>query len=135
MPVWLLKRFGEWQTYGGAGVWFDFGPDSRRWLYVGWQVQRRLFDRLSVGGEVFYQTATAGSEGDARFDVGATVDLTDGIKVFDERGWTQVLPDPDEPVIHIYAEGSTEEVSSDLEAEMHYLVEEIMQSEEAAVKA
>ncbi len=26
------------------------------------------------------------------------VDLLDGIKVFDERGWTLVLPDPDEPV-------------------------------------
>ena len=35
----------------------------------------------------------------------ANVDLLDGLKVFDERGWAQVLPDPDEPVIHIYAEG------------------------------
>ena len=33
------------------------------------------------------------------------LDLTDGIKVFDERGWAQVLPDPDEPLVHIYAEG------------------------------
>ena len=29
---------------------------------------------------------------------GRDVDLTDGIKVFDERGWAQVLPDPDEPL-------------------------------------
>ena len=36
------------------------------------------------------------------------VDLLDGIKVFDERGWVQVLPDPDEPLIHIYAEGVDE---------------------------
>ena len=35
----------------------------------------------------------------------ADVDLTDGIKVFEERGWVQVLPDPDEPLIHVYAEG------------------------------
>ena len=33
------------------------------------------------------------------------LDLLDGIKVFDERGWVQVLPDPDEPLIHLYAEG------------------------------
>ena len=33
------------------------------------------------------------------------VDLLDGIKVFDDRGWAQVLPDPDEPLVHIYAEG------------------------------
>ena len=36
---------------------------------------------------------------------GRELDLTDGIKVFDERGWAQVLPDPDEPLVHVYAEG------------------------------
>ena len=45
------------------------------------------------------------------------VDLLDGIKVFDERGWAQVLPDPDEPLVHIYAEGRTEEESQQLEGE------------------
>ena len=46
-----------------------------------------------------------------------------------------MLPDPDEPVIHLYAEGETEESSAELEAEIRSLVEEIMQSEEAAVRA
>jgi len=59
------------------------------------------------------------------------VDLLDGIKVFDERGWAQVLPDPDEPLVHIYAEGKTEEDSTALEREMRELVEEIMQTEGA----
>jgi mannose-1-phosphate guanylyltransferase/phosphomannomutase len=60
------------------------------------------------------------------------VDLTDGIKVFERRGWAQVLPDPDEPVVHIYAEGKTEEDSQALEAELHELVEEIMQTDQTA---
>jgi mannose-1-phosphate guanylyltransferase/phosphomannomutase len=60
------------------------------------------------------------------------LDLTDGIKVFEERGWAQVLPDPDEPVVHIYAEGRTDADSQALEAELHALVEEIMQTEQAA---
>jgi mannose-1-phosphate guanylyltransferase/phosphomannomutase len=60
------------------------------------------------------------------------LDLTDGIKVFGERGWAQILPDPDEPVVHIYAEGKTEEDSKALEAEFRAMVEEIMQSEGAA---
>ena len=60
------------------------------------------------------------------------VDLLDGINVFDERGWAQVLPDPDEPLVHIYAEGKTEEDSAALEREMRELVEEIMQTEGAA---
>jgi mannose-1-phosphate guanylyltransferase/phosphomannomutase len=59
------------------------------------------------------------------------LDLLDGIKVIDRRGWAQVLPDPDEPVVHIYAEGNTRERSAELESEMRGLVEEIMQAEEA----
>jgi mannose-1-phosphate guanylyltransferase / phosphomannomutase len=58
------------------------------------------------------------------------VDLLDGIKVHDERGWSQVLPDPDEPLVHIYAEGRSDEESEQLEAELHRLVEEIMATEE-----
>jgi mannose-1-phosphate guanylyltransferase/phosphomannomutase len=56
-------------------------------------------------------------------------DLLDGIKVFDDRGWFQVLPDPDEPVLHLYAEGETEDASIELEQELHDLVEEIVQGE------
>jgi mannose-1-phosphate guanylyltransferase / phosphomannomutase len=55
--------------------------------------------------------------------------LLDGIKVFDERGWAQVLPDPDEPVLHLYAEGDSEETTAELEAELRELVEEIVQGE------
>jgi mannose-1-phosphate guanylyltransferase/phosphomannomutase len=65
------------------------------------------------------------------------LDLLDGIKVFDKRGWAQVLPDPDEPLIHIYAEGRTEDDSKALEAEYHQTVEEIIETESsgAAVTA
>jgi mannose-1-phosphate guanylyltransferase/phosphomannomutase len=63
------------------------------------------------------------------------VDLLDGIKVFDERGWAQVLPDPDEPLVHVYAEGATEEASIELESELRGLVEEIMQTEGAEAAA
>jgi mannose-1-phosphate guanylyltransferase / phosphomannomutase len=58
------------------------------------------------------------------------VDLLDGIKVHDERGWAQVLPDPDEPLVHIYAEGRSDDESEQLEGELHRLVEEIMATEE-----
>jgi mannose-1-phosphate guanylyltransferase/phosphomannomutase len=62
------------------------------------------------------------------------VDLTDGIKVFEERGWMQVLPDPDEPVLHLYAEGETEEASEALQAELRSVVEEILQGDTAAAR-
>jgi mannose-1-phosphate guanylyltransferase/phosphomannomutase len=63
------------------------------------------------------------------------LDLTDGIKVFGERGWAQILPDPDEPIVHLYAEGGTVEDSKALEAEYRAMVEEIMQTEGAATTA
>jgi mannose-1-phosphate guanylyltransferase/phosphomannomutase len=64
---------------------------------------------------------------------GRYLDLTDGIKVFDERGWSQVLPDPDEPLIHLYAEGATDEASEELVGELQGLVEEIEAGAPAAV--
>jgi len=66
---------------------------------------------------------------------GRELDLTDGIKAIDERGWAEVLPDPDEPLIHIYAEGATGEASKELEAELHALVEEAMEGQETATPA
>ena len=55
------------------------------------------------------------------------VDLQDGIKIY-ERGWAQVLPDPDEPLVHVYAEGESEEVSAELEQELRSLVEDVLQN-------
>src|SRR5581483_9289860 len=66
---------------------------------------------------------------------GRELDLTDGIKVIEEDGWVQVLPDPDEPLIHIYAEGRDEEASAELEVELRSLVEEIMRTQETGLEA
>jgi mannose-1-phosphate guanylyltransferase/phosphomannomutase len=57
---------------------------------------------------------------------GRELDLVDGVKLFTERGWVQVLPDPDEPTMHIYAEGRTDEDSERLEEELRSLVEEVL---------
>jgi mannose-1-phosphate guanylyltransferase / phosphomannomutase len=56
---------------------------------------------------------------------GRDVDLTDGIKVFDDRGWAEVLPDPDEPLLHLYAEARTLDESEELIGEYRAIVEEI----------
>jgi mannose-1-phosphate guanylyltransferase/phosphomannomutase len=62
------------------------------------------------------------------------VDITDGIKVFEERGWFQVLPDADEPVLHVYAEADTLEGSEELAAEVRDLVAEIEQGSETGAR-
>ncbi|MDX6480455.1 MAG: mannose-phosphate guanylyltransferase / phosphomannomutase [Gaiellaceae bacterium] len=66
---------------------------------------------------------------------GRELDLTDGIKLFEERGWSQALPDPDEPLIHLYAEGETVDVSEELARELRTLVEEIEHGEAAVEPA
>src|SRR4051794_5868850 len=65
---------------------------------------------------------------------GREVDLTDGIKVFSDRGWAQVLPDPDEPLVHLYAEGETVEESEELADELRGVIEEIEQGEAATAR-
>jgi mannose-1-phosphate guanylyltransferase/phosphomannomutase len=62
---------------------------------------------------------------------GREVDVQDGIKVFDDRGWAHVRPDPVEPVLHLTAEGATPEISDELERELHTLVDEILEQEES----
>jgi len=62
------------------------------------------------------------------------LDLTDGIKVFDDGGWVQALPDPDEPLLHIYAEGRDDEATAVLERELRGLVAEILQTDEAGAR-
>ncbi|MDX6410785.1 MAG: mannose-phosphate guanylyltransferase / phosphomannomutase [Gaiellaceae bacterium] len=63
------------------------------------------------------------------------VDLLDGIKIFDERGWSQLLPDPDEPLVHLYAEGRTTDESNELEGELRGIIEDILVTEEVPAGA
>jgi mannose-1-phosphate guanylyltransferase/phosphomannomutase len=60
---------------------------------------------------------------------GRDLDLTDGIKVFDSNGWALMLPDPDEPLVHVFAEGETSEASEELARELRELVEGVLEQE------
>ncbi|HVF74754.1 MAG TPA: mannose-1-phosphate guanyltransferase [Acidimicrobiales bacterium] len=43
--------------------------------------------------------------------------LVDGVKVLHDDGWALVLPDPEEPVTHVWAEGPTEREAKELAQE------------------
>ncbi|MEI7593670.1 MAG: sugar phosphate nucleotidyltransferase [Actinomycetes bacterium] len=45
---------------------------------------------------------------------GRQVELVDGVKVIHETGWALALPDPQEPVTHIWAEGGTDHEAQSL---------------------
>ncbi len=68
---------------------------------------------------------------------GRRVDTLDGIKVFADDGWAQILPDPAEPVVHVFSEGKTEKDARRLEDEFSALVEAVIGNgaEEDAARA
>jgi mannose-1-phosphate guanylyltransferase/phosphomannomutase len=62
------------------------------------------------------------------------LDLLDGVKAYDERGWVQALPDPDEPFVHVYAEGETAELSEELADEVAVWVAAIVEGDESGAR-
>jgi mannose-1-phosphate guanylyltransferase/phosphomannomutase len=59
-------------------------------------------------------------------------DVTDGLKLLDEHGWVQVIPDPGEPIVHVYVEGDGEAEERRLEREILDLVDGVVASGGAA---
>ncbi|MCL2818059.1 MAG: nucleotidyltransferase, partial [Clostridiales bacterium] len=47
---------------------------------------------------------------------GLHTELTDGVKVFNDKGWALILPDADEPLFRVYGEGESMEMAEELTA-------------------
>ncbi|MHB0977627.1 MAG: sugar phosphate nucleotidyltransferase [Candidatus Aquicultorales bacterium] len=58
--------------------------------------------------------------------VDGKVETIDGVKAFVDGGWALVLPDPEEPVVHIHAEGSDSQAAERIADEYVSLVESII---------
>lgn len=71
LPVWLQKKWGDVQTYGGGGYWINNGPENRNYWFVGWQVQYQFSDHLTLGAEIFHTTGQVTDQGSSTgFNVG-----------------------------------------------------------------
>lgn len=78
LPLWLQKSFGEWTSFAGLGYWINPGAGNRDYWYFGWALQRPLTKTLSLGGELFHQTAaTLGGKDQSGFNLGLTYDLSE----------------------------------------------------------
>ena len=78
LPLWVQKSFGDWTTYGGGGYWINHGggTNDRDYWYFGWLLQRKITEKLAIGGELFRQTATTvGGKDSAGFNIGAIYDF------------------------------------------------------------
>jgi mannose-1-phosphate guanylyltransferase / phosphomannomutase len=58
------------------------------------------------------------------------VENADGIRVEENGGWAQLVPDPDEPLFHIYAEGGDGDESAALARRYRALLEEVLRTAE-----
>jgi mannose-1-phosphate guanylyltransferase/phosphomannomutase len=58
------------------------------------------------------------------------VENADGIRIEENGGWAQLVPDPDEPVFHIYAEGGDGNESAALAQRYRALLDEVLKSAE-----
>ena len=52
--------------------------------------------------------------------------LVDGVKIIHDDGWALVLPDPEEPLTHVWAEGSTESEARSLAQEYARRIRQLM---------
>ncbi len=77
-PLWVQKSFGKWTTYGGGGYWINHGNGDRDFWFAGWELERQVTEKLTLGGEIFYQTADAVDSKDSTgFNVGGFYDVND----------------------------------------------------------
>jgi hypothetical protein len=91
LPIWLQKDFGKWTTYGGGGYWNNPGDGNNNYWFVGWLLQRKITDKLTLGGELFHQTAdtiitTPTNKGSTGFNLGGTYDFSDNYHLLFSAG-------------------------------------------------
>jgi len=76
IPLWVQKKWGAFQTYGGGGYWINNGEDNRDYWFVGWQAQYDFSDHLTLGGEIFYTTGQiVGQSASIGFNLGGYYNL------------------------------------------------------------
>jgi hypothetical protein len=77
LPLWAQEDFGPWQTYGGGGYWNNPGAGNKNYWFFGWLLRRKITDELSLGGEIFHQTANQiGGPDSTGFNFGGNYDLS-----------------------------------------------------------
>jgi hypothetical protein len=78
LPLWVQKSFGDWTTYGGGGYWInqDNALGDKDYWFFGWLLQKKVTEKLVIGGEIFHQTAdTIGGKDSTGFNLGAIYDF------------------------------------------------------------
>ncbi len=76
-PVWLQKSWNKLTSYGGAGYWINPGKNNKNWIFAGWEGQYDISDQITLGGELYYQTADASdSRSVLAFNLGGIINFS-----------------------------------------------------------
>jgi hypothetical protein len=89
LPVWLQKSWGDLTTYGGAGYWINPGTGNKNWIYAGWEAQYNLSPLVTLGGELFFHTATSVDDKSAAgFNIGGSINPSEKMHIIFSAGNT-----------------------------------------------
>lgn len=55
LPLWIQKKWGKWQSYGGGGYWINKAQGASNHWYSGAVVQYQISDRLNIGVDIFHE--------------------------------------------------------------------------------
>lgn len=87
LPVWLQKSWGTWTSYGGGGYFVNPGLGNRNFWLAGWEVQKDLSERLTLGGELFGTTPDSeDSPREFNFSIGGIYSHDDGHHILFSAG-------------------------------------------------
>jgi len=77
LPFWAERDFGDWSTFGGGGCALNNGADAKNYCQVGWALTRKVLPTLTLGAEIYHQTAdTKGGKDATGVGIGAVYDLS-----------------------------------------------------------
>ena len=78
LPVWAQKTWGKLTTYGGGGYWFNPGANNKNWIFTGWEIQYDISPIVTLGGELYYHSATTiDSKSAIGFNAGGYINFTE----------------------------------------------------------
>ena len=78
LPVWIQKTWNKLTTYGGAGYWFNPGTNNKNWGFAGWEIQYDFSDILTLGGELYFHTAsTSDTRSGTGINLGGSINPTE----------------------------------------------------------
>lgn len=87
LPVWIGKAWGDWSTFGGGGCALNRGGGSQDFCLAGWALSRKALPDLTLGAEIFHQTADAkDASASTILGIGATYDIDENIHLLGYAG-------------------------------------------------